>query len=91
VTIEFFGMSVDEFAKNLGANSGPNLLDRPVVDKTGIAGKFNFRVTFEKEDGVDDVPSILTAVQAQLGLKLEASRGIGEFLVIDGVEKPSEN
>jgi uncharacterized protein (TIGR03435 family) len=93
--MEFMGMSVDEFAKNLGANSGPNLLDRPVIDKTGITGLFSFRLTYAPDAAnaadLDAGPSIFTALEEQLGLKLEPSRGAGEFLVVDRVERPSEN
>lgn len=82
-----------------------NILDRPVVDKTGITGLFDFHLEFSPdettpgfhpgtpEDGLTDRrgPSIFTAVQEHLGLKLESAKGSREFLVIDHVERPSEN
>jgi bla regulator protein BlaR1 len=77
-------------------------LDRPVIDKTGIKGMFDFHLEFAPDetaggtappDAATDPsgPSIFTAVQEQLGLKLESAKGPGEVLVIDHVEKPSEN
>jgi uncharacterized protein (TIGR03435 family) len=93
VTVEMFGVSVDEFATSLGVNAGPRLLDRPVIDRTGIAGVFSFTFTFAPEATDPDPlgPSIFTAIQEQLGLRLESSRGSGEFLVVDRLARPSEN
>ncbi len=69
--------------------------DRPVVDQTGLAGRFNFFLKWTP-DGVqtDDPnapPSIFTAVQEQLGLRLEPIKAPVDLLVIDHVERPSEN
>jgi uncharacterized protein (TIGR03435 family) len=74
-------------------------LDRPVIDKTGLAGKFDFDLTWRRElqqvggqGGTNsDVPDIFTALQEQLGLKLESAKGPVEVLVIDSVSKPTEN
>ena len=70
-------------------------LDRPVLDRTGLAGIFSFNVYFRPEgaDGGDATdPGIFVAVQEQLGLRLEATRGAVEMLVIDKAEKvPVEN
>jgi len=95
-TYEFFKMTVAELAQNMGVNSGPRLLDRPVIDKTGLTGLFNFTLTYEPEssappDEPSTGPSIFTAVQEQLGLKLEPAKGPADFLVIDSVTRPSEN
>lgn len=97
VSLESRGISLDEFSKSALAP----LLDRPVIDNTGLAGKFDFHLEFfvdESTPGLrlspSDVPpaaSIFTAIQEQLGLKLESAKGPGEFLVIDSVERPSEN
>ena len=86
------------------------VLDRPVINRTGIAGMFDFRMQFAANPNaagpapnsfgapaspatVADPagPSIFTAIQDQLGLKLEATKGPGEFLVIDSVQRPTEN
>jgi len=95
--LEYNGVSLDEL-KALG-----EFLGRPVINKTGIAGLFDFHLEFvldESTPGVrlsfpasddDPGPSIFTAIQEQLGLKLDSAKGPGEFLVIDSVERPSEN
>jgi uncharacterized protein (TIGR03435 family) len=67
-----------------------NYTDRPVVDRTGLTEKYGITLDFSLRDG-DDRPSIFTAVQDQLGLKLEAGRAPIEMLVIDHLEKPEEN
>jgi uncharacterized protein (TIGR03435 family) len=75
---------------------------RPVINKTGITGVFDARLEFaidESTPGVrpvsspDDTPapSIFAAIQQQLGLKLVSAKGPGESIVIDHVERPSEN
>jgi uncharacterized protein (TIGR03435 family) len=84
-------------------------LDRPVIDKTGLTGKFDVHIEFAPDQtssgnpagnvaggqtppsDPDSAPSIFTAVQEQLGLKLEPGRGPVEVLVIDHVDRPSEN
>jgi uncharacterized protein (TIGR03435 family) len=79
-------------------------LDRTVVDKTGLNGRYDFSLEYERERvgrGVvegrepapnpDGLPSIFIAVQEQLGLKLESQKGPVEFLVVDHADKPSEN
>jgi uncharacterized protein (TIGR03435 family) len=83
-------------------------VDRPIVDKTGLTGNFDFYLQFTANQGSlqasggdgssgappssdTNAPYLLTAVQEQLGLKLESSRGPVEMIVIDRVEKPSGN
>jgi uncharacterized protein (TIGR03435 family) len=66
-------------------------LGRPVVDITGLSGHYSFTLTFAKSDDDVSAPSIFTAVQEQLGLKLESKRVPTRILVIDHVERPSEN
>ncbi len=71
-----------------------NQLGRPVVDRTSLAGLFDFTLEFAPEgNGADAIPgpSIFTALQEQLGLKLDPAKGPVEILVIDHAEKPSEN
>jgi uncharacterized protein (TIGR03435 family) len=72
-----------------------------VVDKTGLQGNFAFELEWTPDPGVPigasptpvevSGPSIFTALQEQLGLKLEPQKGSVEIFVIDQVEKPSEN
>lgn len=75
-------------------------IGHPVIDKTGLTQKYNFTLNWAPDRGAsspgqaaapepDALPSIFTAVQEQLGLKLEAQKGPVEYLVIDSAEKPS--
>jgi uncharacterized protein (TIGR03435 family) len=64
---------------------------RPVVDQTGLKGSYDFRVEFAADDGAPQGPSIYAALQEQLGLKLENTKGPSEVLVIDRVEKLARN
>ena len=74
-----------------------NFADRPVVDKTGLTGTYDYRIeatlNFRLHDGTDDPNdiTIFSAVQDQLGLRLEAQRAMVEILVVDHMEKPSAN
>jgi uncharacterized protein (TIGR03435 family) len=69
---------------------------RFVVDKTGLSGIYDFELNFTPSDlpgpSTDsDAPSVFTAIQEQLGLRLEPQRAPVEFLVIEHVERPDEN
>jgi uncharacterized protein (TIGR03435 family) len=88
-----------EFAGELQA-----VVDRPVVDKTGIPGRCDVALNWTLDDfqaahfssfpaPVDrtEVPDLFTAIQEQLGLRLESTRGSVDVIVIDHVERPSEN
>ncbi len=69
-------------------------LDRPVFDKTGLTGKYDFTLRFSPGPSAEpdsEAASIFTAVEEQLGLKLEPSRAPLDVLVIDHIEKPSAN
>jgi uncharacterized protein (TIGR03435 family) len=92
-------MGMTEFCGTLGGL----ILDSPVIDKTGVAGMFDFHLEFgygipnaklrlppAAPPDDPDGPTIFTAVE-KLGLKLERTKGPGEFLIIDHVERPSEN
>src|SRR5208283_4735022 len=87
--------SVSLLAEELSKEVG-----RSVVDRTGIAGRYDLTVKWTPDDRVPSAdgsdasrsgPSLYTAIQEQLGLKLEPTRGPVEVLVIDHIEKPSEN
>jgi uncharacterized protein (TIGR03435 family) len=65
--------------------------DRVVVDRTGLTGRFDIELEWSPDQMATDKPSIFTAVQEQLGLKLESTRGPVEVLVIDRVERPTED
>ena len=65
-------------------------LQRQVVDRTGLTGVFSFELSFAADQVNDpDRPSIFTALQEQLGLKLESQRAPLEMLVIDSIEPPT--
>lgn len=70
-------------------------LHRTVIDKTGLTGSYDFTLRWSPEDGsnaqTDSAPSIFTALQEQLGLKLQSAKGPVETLVVDHAEMPSEN
>jgi len=88
-------------AQNLSARVG-----RPVEDDTGLKGYYDFRLEWTPDESDSAPPgdsasapspsdhagpSIFTAIQEQLGLKLVPTKGPSEFLVIDHVERPTEN
>jgi uncharacterized protein (TIGR03435 family) len=74
-----------------GALSRP--AGRPVVDETGLKGNYDIRVKFAQDrDENPTVPSIFTALQEQLGLKLVPKKMPVEFIIVDHVERtPAEN
>jgi uncharacterized protein (TIGR03435 family) len=75
------------------------ILDKPVVDKTGLAGRYDFDLQWAPDEtqfgGELKIPTqtesapLFTAIQEQLGLKLQATKGPVEALVVDKVERPS--
>jgi uncharacterized protein (TIGR03435 family) len=82
------------------------VLDRPVLDQTGIAGRWNFTLNWTPDDSqfasfgvkippptdaANAPPALYTAIQEQIGLKLDATKAPAEVFVVDHVEKPSEN
>jgi len=71
-------------------------IDRPVVDETGLTGKYDIKLEATPEFRINNNPqpgdvSTFTAIEEQLGLKLEATKTPIEVLVVDHLEKPSEN
>jgi uncharacterized protein (TIGR03435 family) len=80
---------MDRFAQVLARE-----MDLPVVNQTGLEGKFNFKLEWTPEIARQEAnagPSIFTAIQEQLGLRLRAQKVPIEVLVIDRAEKPTEN
>jgi uncharacterized protein (TIGR03435 family) len=68
------------------------LTGRVVADKTGLPGRYNVKLEWASDERPDiPGPSIFTAVQEQLGLKLEPHKGPVDSLVIDKAEKPNNN
>jgi uncharacterized protein (TIGR03435 family) len=66
-------------------------LERPILDRTGITGEFDIALEWTPDESPEAGASIFTAIQEQLGLKLEAGRGPVEIIVIDRIDKPSAN
>jgi len=67
---------------------------RVVVDRTGLNGRYEFTLRFTPPGapaGGDDRPGLFTAIQEQLGLRLEATRAPVDTFVIDHVERPTAN
>ena len=72
------------------AQSLSPVVGRVMLDRTGLTGKFDFQLKWAQDPTADTTgPSIFTALQEQLGLKLESTRGPVEVLVIDRVERRS--
>lgn len=95
-------LSMDEFARMLQSSAA----DRPVVNQTGLVGKYTFSLVWTPDnaltalpnpsplatpDRADIPPDLFTAIQQQLGLKLDAMRLRVEVMTIDKIEKPSAN
>ena len=71
-----------------------SMVEAPVLDKTGLTGTYNYTLQFGRDWSAHDPdswPSIFTAVQEQLGLKLEAVHETVPNLVVDHITKPTEN
>ena len=80
---------IDRFAFVLS-----DVLGRDVIDKTGLTGKYSIKLTWtldELQGTADPGPTLFAAIEEQLGLKLRSTKGPVDIIVIDQVEKPSEN
>jgi uncharacterized protein (TIGR03435 family) len=90
LTMRFTNSSIAELALNMQL-----VVDRPIVDRTGLAGKYDFvlRYTIDEARATDPnaPPGLFTAIQEQLGLKLEAVKAQTKVLVVDAAERPSAN
>lgn len=85
----FSGVSMSLFAESMQF-----LLDRPVINQTGLEGKFDFKLKYTPADApasadASNAPSLFTAMTEQAGLHAESSRGATDVVVIDHVELPS--
>jgi uncharacterized protein (TIGR03435 family) len=98
-----FNVSMADVINFMNRNAG---LDRPILDQTGLTGRYDFKLSWTPDDAqgngaapnvprpADDAnpaPPLSVAFQEQLGLKLSATKAIAEVYVIDHIEKPSEN
>jgi uncharacterized protein (TIGR03435 family) len=70
---------------------------RTVIDKTGLVGNFDLAMQWSRDNdndadtGTQLFPDLFTAIQEQLGLKLQPAKGLVETLVVDHAVMPSEN
>jgi bla regulator protein blaR1 len=90
-----------QFLSDLARNRLPFLVGRPVEDRTGLTGWFDYELTFmptgqgrdSLPPGVEssDAPSLLRALEEQLGLKLQPLEAPVDVLVVDHLERPTEN
>jgi uncharacterized protein (TIGR03435 family) len=98
-SIDAQGGSMELLCNQLG-----NQLGRPVLDRTGLKGLYDIKLEWTPDGGGPPQirgteepkpdqggPSVFTALQEQLGLKLDAGKGPVDFFVIDKVGKPTEN
>jgi len=92
--MDFLGSSMKEAAEAFGI-----YFDRPIMDRTGINGEYDFTIEYDVEPTMKTpqnpfsglTPSALSVALQAVGLKLESTKAPVEILVIDHVEKPSEN
>jgi uncharacterized protein (TIGR03435 family) len=70
-------------------------LGKPVLDQTGLTGHYDFTLQWARDDASpadpNAPPGFFTAIQEQLGLKMEPKKDLADVLIIDHAEKPSEN
>ena len=95
-TVMTSGVPLADFARNLGPMTG-----RFVVDRTGLAGPYDLELKWTPENApaatdapnspLSDGTSLFTAIQEQLGLKLEAQRAPVDVLLIDSADRPTED
>jgi uncharacterized protein (TIGR03435 family) len=100
------GVSIDQLARSIGGLPALTAFNRIVVNETKLEGEYDFDFKWTNEFGPrggpppagpapapapGDEPVLVTALQEQLGLKLEPRRATVDVLIVDSVEKPSEN
>jgi uncharacterized protein (TIGR03435 family) len=85
-TIRVGGLPFSRIAEAFGRVDG-----RVIVDKTGLSGTYEFTLEYAQQPNGTDAPSLFTALQEQLGLKLVSDRASIQVLVVDHIERPTEN
>ena len=100
VEMVFTGTPIDSLISQFPRMPG---IDRPVLDETGLSGKYDFQFTLTdvqlgmrvEQNGIPaadaDSATVFTALQDQLGLRLEPRKAPIQVFVIDRIERPSEN
>ncbi|SFS13978.1 soil-associated protein, TIGR03435 family [Granulicella pectinivorans] len=90
-TLDATGVRIGDLCANLG-----RILDRTIIDKTGLASFYDIALAWKDPAATEDAtqesgPSLFTAVQEQLGLKLNPSKGPVEVLIVDKASQPKED
>jgi uncharacterized protein (TIGR03435 family) len=90
-TLKFNNVSMDDFALMMLYE-----VQRPMVNQTGVTGRYDFDLKFTKDEQAaatdpNAPPGLFTAVQEQMGLKLDAVKAMAPVLVVDAVERPGAN
>ena len=105
--VRFLGDAIESLGAPISflAVSLTQMFGRPVLDETGLDGRFKYKVEFQPDDSVkralalagepvvddDPRPSIFTAMKSQLGLELKTRKGTVAAVVIERIERPTEN
>jgi uncharacterized protein (TIGR03435 family) len=88
--MRYTNITMDGFAEQLGGGT-----DRPILNQTGLAGRWDFRLkwtsSLAQTDDPNASPVLFTALQEQLGLKVETTRAPAQVYVVEHVEHPSPN
>jgi uncharacterized protein (TIGR03435 family) len=89
--IDFEDAQIWDLIYSLSSDSD---VDRLIVDKTGLTGRYDIQLKWTpnaSQEATDQGLSIFTALEEQLGLKLVASKGPVDAIVVEHVERPTEN
>ena len=85
-------MIVEKITTTMLASRLERYVGRRVTDHTGLTAAYDFTLTWAQDQAIDPTgPSLFTALQEQLGLKLDSTKGSVDMLLIDSVQRPSEN
>jgi uncharacterized protein (TIGR03435 family) len=89
-------ISLSLFATSIPTMTGLAAMPRPVVDQTGLSGLYDFTLTWLHDSNgdeaiLDNTANIRDALKKQLGLELKPSHAPMSFLIVDHIERPSEN
>ena len=85
------GITIDELADWITAMNPERV---PVINKTGLQGMYKFKIAFSRGSAANSDladPEVIAAVEQQLGLKLQESRGPVQHFIVESIEKPDEN
>ncbi len=83
------GVTTEQLTSSLSGE-----LSARVRDLTALTGTFDYNVVFAGDNNpsnVSELPTLMTALQQELGLRLEKNKGTAEVLVVDHIEKPTPN